>query len=93
MAVREADVFKVVMLAAGADTFLRCRRARIFALFEAQENVLELVHPGVGEQQRGVVGRDERRTADSAVWQFARLEKSQKCFPDVAAAQQKGLCL
>ena len=55
MAVGEADVFQVVVLAAGAHAFLRRRGARVVALLEAQENILELVHPGVGEQQRGVV--------------------------------------
>ena len=30
------------------------------ALFEAKKDIFELVHPRVGEQQRGIVGRDER---------------------------------
>ena len=39
-----------------------CERggARVGALFEAGEDVLELHHAGVGEQQRGVVARHQR---------------------------------
>jgi hypothetical protein len=55
-----ADVFQVVVLAAGAHAFLRGRRAVVAALVEAEEDVLELVHPGVGEQQRRVVVRHQR---------------------------------
>ncbi len=62
-----ADVVEIVMLAARADALLGGRRARVIALFLAQEHVLELVHPGVGEQQRGIVRGDERRAADHAV--------------------------
>jgi hypothetical protein len=55
-----ADVFQVVVLAAGAHAFLRSRGAAVAALVEAEEDVLELVHPGVGEQQRRVIVRHQR---------------------------------
>src|ERR1700677_4731242 len=64
MAVGEAYVFQVVVLAAGADTFLRGGGAGVVALFQAEEDVFELVHPGVGEEQRGIVGRNQRRRVD-----------------------------
>ncbi len=67
MAIGEADVFEVVVLAAGADAFLAGGGAVVVALLEAEENVLELVHPGVGEEQRGIVLRDERGAAHDAV--------------------------
>ena len=51
----EADVFEVVVLAAGAHAFLRSRGAVVVALLQAEENVLELVHPRVGEEQRRIV--------------------------------------
>ncbi len=56
-----ADIVEVVVLAAGAHAFLRRGGARIGALFEAGEDVLELHHPGIGEHQGGVVARDQRR--------------------------------
>ena len=57
-----ADVLEVVVLAAGAHALLRrWSRARTVGLRLAGEDVLELVHPGVGEQQRRVVVRDQRR--------------------------------
>jgi hypothetical protein len=51
-----ADVLEVVVLAAGADAFLRRGGAGVVALLLAKEDVLELVHARVGKQQRGVVG-------------------------------------
>ena len=62
-----ADVFQIVVLAARAHAFLRGGGARVVALLEAQEDVLELVHAGVGEQQGGIVRGDQRRTAHDAV--------------------------
>ncbi len=67
MAVGEADVFEIVVLAAGAHAFLRSRGPVVVALFQAEEDVLELVHARVGEQQRGIVLRDERRRMHLAV--------------------------
>ena len=52
-----ADVFQVVVLAAGAHALLGGRSAGIGALVEAQEHILELVHPCVGEEQGGVTRR------------------------------------
>jgi len=53
--------------AAGADTFLRGGGAGVVALFQAEEDVLELVHPGVGEEQCGIAVWNERRAADAAM--------------------------
>ena len=58
---RVADIVEVVVLAAGAHAFLRGGRARIGALFEAGEDVLELHHAGIGEHQGRIVARHERR--------------------------------
>ena len=44
VAARVADVFQIVVLAAGAHALLRGGGARVIALLQAQENVLELVH-------------------------------------------------
>ena len=54
-----ADVFQVVVLATGADAFLAADGAGVRALFLAQEAVLELVHPRVGEQQGWVIAWDQ----------------------------------
>jgi hypothetical protein len=85
MAIREADIFKVVVLAAGAHTFLTGGRTLVVALVDTEKNILELVHPRVGEQQRGVVRRDQRRTAHDAV--AALGEKSQECLADFITSQ------
>jgi hypothetical protein len=56
VAARKANIFKVVVLAACADALLRGGGAGVAALFRSKEDVLELVHPSIGEEQRGVVG-------------------------------------
>ena len=47
------------MFSAGANAFLRIGCARVRALFLPQENRLELVHAGVGEEQRRIIQRDD----------------------------------
>ena len=78
-----ADVFEVVVLAAGADAFLRGGGAGVVALLEPEEDFLELVHAGVGEQQRRVVGREQRRTAHDAM--AVGLEEFEKALPYIVA--------
>ena len=88
MAIGEADIFEVVVLAAGADAFLAGGGAVVVALLEAEEDVLELVHAGVGEEQRGIVGGDERRAAHDAV--AALFEEAQKHFANFVAGEEVG---
>ena len=75
--VRGADVIEIVVLAADAHALLRRSRPRVGPLFLPEEHVLELVHPGVGEQQRRIVVRHERRARDDGMAVFSEvLEKS-----------------
>ena len=83
MALGEADIFQVVVLSAGADAFLRGGGAFVIALLEAEEDVLELVHPGVGEKQGGIAVRNERGAAHDAVAAF--LEEFQEGGADFVA--------
>ena len=62
-----ADIVQVVVLAAGAHAFLRRGGAHVGPLLLAGEHVLELHHAGVGEHQRGVVARHQRRALDHLV--------------------------
>ncbi len=55
-----ADVVEIVVLAAGADAFLRVGSALKRARARAEEDVLELVHARIGKQQRRVVERHDR---------------------------------
>ena len=52
-----AHILEVVVLAAGADALLRVHGPRVRTRSATQENILELVHACVGEQQGGVVQR------------------------------------
>ena len=53
-------IVEIVMLAAGPHAFLRRGGAGIGPLLLPGENVLELHHPGIGEQQGWVVFRHQR---------------------------------
>ena len=64
---RGAHVLEVVVLPADPHALLRGGGAPVLPALAAQEDVLELVHPRVGEEQCGVVGRDEGRAGYDAV--------------------------
>src|SRR5262249_830691 len=78
---RLAHLIEVVVLAAGADALLRGRRTLVRALVDAREHVLELDHARVREQQRGIVGRNERARRHDLVALAA--EKLEKCFANL----------
>ena len=54
-----AHVFKVVVLARNAQALLTGGGAAVCALFFAQKQFFKLHHARVGEQQGGVVGRND----------------------------------
>ena len=62
-----AHILQVVVLAAGADALLRVHRPFVVACACAEENVLELRHPGIGEKQGGIVVGNGRGTTDKAM--------------------------
>ena len=64
---RPPHVLQVVVLASRADALLRRDGPSIGALLAAGEHVLELHHPGVGEEQRGIGLRDQRGAGDVRV--------------------------
>ena len=90
----EADIVEVVVLAAGAHAFLRRGGALVVALFDAGEDVLELHHAGIGEHQRRIVARHQRRGGHFGV--AVLLEEAEEGGPDVVHAlhgksqQEKG---
>src|SRR3546814_20547746 len=77
-----ADIVEVVVLAAGADAFLRGRGAGIGALLLAGEDILELHHAGIGKHQGRVVARPQRRGVDHLVPGFGEIVE--KGLPDIA---------
>src|SRR5262249_14858956 len=54
-------VVEVIVLTARADALLRIRRPPVRPAARAQEHVLELVHACIGEHQRRIVQRHNRR--------------------------------
>ena len=68
-----ANVFQVVVLAPGSYATLRGGGAAIGTMFATGEHVLELHHTGVGEQQRGVVDRNQRTAGHHLVAVIAEI--------------------
>ena len=62
-----AYLFEVVVLARNAEAFLRIGGAQVIAAAFVEEDILKLIHPGVGKEQRRVVVRHERPARDDLV--------------------------
>src|SRR5688572_17668824 len=75
------DVVEIVVLAAHAHDFLTGGCACVLAAILTEEDVLELVHPGVREKQRGIVAGNQRGAGDDAM--AVRLEIAEKRPPDL----------
>ena len=83
-----ADIVEVVVLAAGADAFLRRRGPDIGTLLDAGEDILELHHAGVGEHERRIVARHERARRNDRVSGLAEeLEEVRSNVVDAAHEQ------
>jgi len=85
MRVVAPHVFEVVVLARHAHTFLRVDGAGVRLLVGADEDVLELHHARVGEQQGGVAARDERHGRHGGV--SALDEEVDKGLADLVAGE------
>ena len=64
---RVADIVQIIMLAAGADAFLRRRGGGIGPRLQPGEHIFERHHPGINEHQRRVVLRHQRCRGDHPV--------------------------
>ena len=83
-----ADIVEVVVLAAGAHAFLRGGGALVGPLLDAGKDVLELHHAGIGEHQRRVVARHQRRRRHDLVAVVGK--EIQKSRPDLVNAAHIG---
>ena len=79
-----ADIVEVIVLAAGANAFLGRGGAGIGPLLLPGEGVLELHHPGIGEEQGGVVARHQRGGGHNGVAMAA--EEAKEMRTDVGQA-------
>src|SRR5690606_10779327 len=83
-----ADVFQVVVLAPRAHAALCGRCPAVGPGVLAGEDVLELDHAGVGEEQRRVIARHQRRRRHDLV--PFRLEKGQEFLTDLGGFHSFG---
>src|SRR5208282_1527007 len=73
---RKAHILQVIVLPASAHALLRGRCPLVIPLLRSQKEVLELIHPGVGKQERGIVRWHQRRRMNPPV--LLRLKEAQK---------------
>ncbi len=78
-----AHVVQIVVLAGNAHTFLRVGGAGVRSGAGVQENVLELVHTGVGEKKRGIINRRQTGTGHDCVTPLG--EKIEKALAHLGA--------
>jgi hypothetical protein len=83
-----ADLVEVVVLAAGAHALLTRGGPLHRPALAAGEDVLELHHPGVGEQEGGVVLGHQRRGADALVPSLG--EEVEENGPDLVGFHDPG---
>ena len=76
-----ADVFQVVVLAAGAHTALGGGGTGVSPGLGSQEQFLELHHAGIGEQQCRIITGNQRAAVHDLVTAFT--EEIQKCLANV----------
>jgi hypothetical protein len=62
-----ANFLEVIVLTTYSQTFLAVGYSAIRRRHQSQEYILELIHPGVGEEQGLVANGDYRRTGDKLV--------------------------
>ena len=67
------DVLQVVVLAADAHALLRCGGAVVGPLLQAHEDILELDHAGVDQQQRRIVVRHQIAAVYNLVVQLVKV--------------------
>ena len=85
MGVIAANIIQVVVLSSHAHALLRVGSAHIGTLIGAQEDIFELHHTGVGEQQSLVAARNERRRWHKSVTMFA--EEIDEILADFGSAE------
>ncbi|ABX20098.1 hypothetical protein SARI_00145 [Salmonella enterica subsp. arizonae serovar 62:z4,z23:-] len=79
-----SDVFQIVVFPPRAYTALGSGCTGIITLIKPKENILELVHPGIGKQQRGVIV-GHQGTAGNYLMSFT-MEKVEKRLTDLSGA-------
>src|SRR5579871_4845812 len=80
---RKPDVLEIIVLPTRTHTLLRAGRPRVIPLLRAQEDILKLIHPCIGKQQRRIIRRHQRRRVHPPM--PLALKKPQKIFPNLAS--------
>jgi len=81
-----ADLFQVVVLAPRADALLGTARPDIVSLFQAEKDVLELVHPRIGEEKGRIIVWNEAGTGNDGM--PALMEILEELCPDFSTCHE-----
>src|SRR5262249_32046288 len=84
---RPPNVVEIVVLAARSDALLTRGGALIVTPLLAEKHTLELHHPGIGEEQGRITGRNQAGGADARV--TVTLEVREKCFADLRSCRHE----
>ena len=76
-----ANIFKVIVLAAGAYAFLRRHDSAVITLLDTSQDVFELHHSSVDKHQRRIIARHQRARRNMRV--TVALKKVDKCRADI----------
>src|SRR5580700_604922 len=85
MAIGEAYVLEIVVLASGTHAFLHGNRALVVALLDPKKNVLELVHARIRKEQSRIADGHKRRTAHDAMTVLCEI--IQKCAANFVSCE------
>jgi hypothetical protein len=75
-----SDLFQIVVLPPRPNTLLGAASPCIISLFQAEKDILELIHPGIGKKERRVIVRYKAGTGDDGVSPL--MKKIYKFSPD-----------
>jgi hypothetical protein len=84
-----SNLLQIVVFSTRPNALLGAACPDIVAFFEAEENILELVHPCIGEEQRRVIVGNEAGTGDDGMSPVLEILKKQ--CPDFFACHENPL--
>jgi hypothetical protein len=84
-----ADLLQIVVLSSRPNTLLGAACPCIISLFQAEEDIFELIHPGIGKKERRVIVGNKAGTGDDCVPPV--LKKIEKFCPDFFSSHENPL--
>ena len=84
-----SNIFKIVVLSTSANAFLRIDCARVWPSSSTKKDILELIHPRIRKEQRGIVVWHDGTSLHKCVRRFVA-EEIDVCGSNVCSAHWEG---